>query len=176
MMGLHFPILSLAIRKFAKSKIQHYWPEFKGRRGWLQKFTQRHGLALQRRTSISQKLTKQLEEKLSALFVMCAKFLKIGKYPLVLVGNMDETPGFFNMVLNKSFAKKISKSVTVRTFGCQKKRVAVVLTIAACEDILPPMIIFAGKNDRFIKDLTVTDDLCIVNQEKVWRGERLMIG
>ena len=107
---------------------------------------------------------------------MCAKFLKIGKYPLVLVGNMDETPVFFDMVLNKSFAKKISKSVTVKTFGCQKKRVAVVLTIAACEDVLPPMIIFAGKNDRFIKDLTVTDDLCIVNQEKVWMGERLMMG
>ena len=73
---------------------------------------------------------------------------------------MDETPVFFDMVSNKSFAKKDSKSVTIGTFGCQKKHVIVVLTIATCGDLLPSMIIFPGKTDRAVKDLTVTDNLC----------------
>ena len=60
---------------------------------------------------------------------MCIKFLKIAKYPLALVSNMDETPVFFDMVPNKS------ESVTVRSSGCEKNHVTVVLTIAACGDI-----------------------------------------
>ena len=31
----HLPILSLALRKFAKSKIQSFYQEFKASRGWL---------------------------------------------------------------------------------------------------------------------------------------------
>ena len=75
------------LEKIYQSKIQPYYQEFKPSRGWLQKFSQRHGLALRRRTSITQKL----------LYEMCAKFLKIRKYPLAVFGNMDETPVFFDM-------------------------------------------------------------------------------
>ena len=105
---------------------------------------------------------------------MCAKFFEIGKYPPVIFGNMDETPVFFGMVPNKSFAKKGSKSVTVRTSSCEKKHVTFVLIISTCGDILPPMIIFPGKTDR-TKDLAVPDNLCIVTQEKTWKDERLMM-
>ena len=134
MMDLHLRISSLALRKIAKSKIQPYCQEFKACRGWLQKFSQLHGLALQRCMSITQKLPKQLDEKLSAFQDMCIKFLKIAKYPLALVSSMDETPVFFDMA-NKSFAKRGSESVTVRSSGCEKNHVTVVLTIAACGDI-----------------------------------------
>ena len=48
---------------------------------------------------------------------------------------MDETPVFFDMASNKSFAKRGSESVTVRSSGCEKNHVTVVLTIAACGDI-----------------------------------------
>ena len=58
MMDLYLTILSLALGKFAKSKIQPYCQEFNARKGWIQKFTQRNELALRRRTSISQKLPK----------------------------------------------------------------------------------------------------------------------
>ena len=76
---------------------------------------------------------------------------------------MGETPVFFDMIPNKSFAKKGSKMVTVRTSVSEKKHVAVVLTTATCGDILPPMIvIFPGKTDRSIQDLIVPDNLYIV--------------
>ena len=87
---------------------------------------------------------------------MCARFLKKGKFSLVFVGSMDKTLVFFDMVPNKPFAKKDSKSaVAVRTSGCEKKHVLFVLTIAAWWDTLPPMIKFPCKFDRTIKDLTV---------------------
>ena len=78
---------------------------------------------------------------------------------------MNEMPVFFDMVPNKSFAKTDSKLVTVRTSGCEKKHVKVILTITVCGDILPPMVIFPGKTDRTIKDLTVPDNLWIATQE-----------
>ena len=52
---------------------------------------------------------------------MCVEFLKIEKHRLALVSNMDETAAFFDMVPNKSFTKKGSKSITVRTSACEKK-------------------------------------------------------
>ena len=79
------------------------------------------------------------------------------------------------MAPNKSFAKNSSKSVTVRTSGCEKIHLTVVLTIIAFGDILPPMIIFPGKTDRTIKDFTVPDNLCIVTQERIWMDECSMM-
>ena len=49
----------------------------------------------------------------------------------------------------------------------------VVLSIATCVYILPPMINFPGKTDHTIKDLIVSDNLCIVTQEKAWIDEFL---
>ena len=120
MMDLHFPILSLALRELVKSKFQPYCQESKARRRWLHKFSQRHRPALWRRTSVSQKLPKQLEEKLSGFYEMYAKFLKIGKHILTLVGNLDKTRVFLDMVPNKSFENRGSKSVTVRKSGFKK--------------------------------------------------------
>ena len=51
---------------------------------------------------------------------MLAKSLKIRKYPLVFVGNMVETPVLLNIVLNKSFAKKIFKSIAVGNLVVKK--------------------------------------------------------
>ena len=65
MMDVQFPISSLTLRKLFKSKIQCYCQIYKESSGWLQKFSKRYELALRRRTSISQNLLKQLEEKLS---------------------------------------------------------------------------------------------------------------
>ena len=92
-----------------------------------------------------------MREKLSA------KFLRVGKYPLALVGNMDKTPVFLDMVPNKTFTKQGSQSVTVRISGYEKKYVTVVLNIVVCGDILPPMTFLPGKPDRTFKDLTVPE-------------------
>ena len=117
MMDIHLLILLQASRKFDKSKIQPYRQEFKENNSWLHKL----GLGLVRRTSTSQNLPKHVKEKLSRFHEMCAKFLKIRKYALAPVGNMDEMAFVFNIVYNKPFANRGPKLVTKRAFGFEKK-------------------------------------------------------
>ena len=52
--------------------------------------------------------------------------MKIGKYPMSLVANMDETPAFFDMV--PAITKTGTKESVVRTSGGEKKHVTVVLS------------------------------------------------
>ena len=85
----------LALQEKAKNLIQPGNPEFNASRGWIEKFFNRHKLSLRSCTSVSQKLPRQLESVLSKFYADAAKFMRIGKYPLSLVGNMDETPAFF---------------------------------------------------------------------------------
>ena len=59
-------------------------------------------LSLRKRTSLCQRILSQLENKISSFYSECAKFLKIGKYPFPLIGNVDETPVFFEMVPERS--------------------------------------------------------------------------
>ena len=65
--------------------------------------------------------------------------------PLPLIGNMDDTPVFFDMVPEKSLVQEGQKSVTIRTSRSELRHVTVVLTVAADGFILPPMIIFRAK-------------------------------
>ena len=88
------------------------------------------------------------------------------KCDLPLVSNADEMLVFLNMITNKSFGKGSSKLVNLRISGYEEKHVTVFLTLGTCGNILPPMIIFPGKTNRTIKDLTNPDNLCIVTLEK----------
>ena len=77
---------------------------------------------------------------------------------------MDEAPVFFHMVPERSLVQKGQKSVTIRTSGSEKRRVTVVLTVAADGFMLPPMIIFRGKTYQTIKDIEAPEGFVIVTQ------------
>ena len=94
----HFPVSVMSLQEKAKLLIQPHNPSLNASRGWVRKFFNRHKLALHFRTSISQKFPKQLEDVLSKFHEDAARFIRTGKYPLSLIGNMDETPAFFDMV------------------------------------------------------------------------------
>ena len=53
-----------------------------------------------------------------------ARFVRIGKYPLSLVGNIDQTPAFFDMVLSKCTSKKGERECVVRSSGSEKKNIS----------------------------------------------------
>ena len=87
---------------------------------------------------------------------------------------MNETPVFFDMVPEKSLVEEGQKSVTIQTSGSEKRRVTLVLTVAADGFMLPPMIIFRDKINQIIKDIEAPDGFVIVPQEKAWMDESLM--
>ena len=113
MNDLHLPVSILALQKKAKSLILPQNPCFEASRGWIRQFKERHNLAQRKKTSLCQKLPSQLESKISSFYSECARFLKIGKYPLPLINNMDQTPVFFDMVSEKLLVQKGQKSVTI---------------------------------------------------------------
>ena len=104
----------------------------------------------------------------------CARFLNIGKIPLPLIDNMDETPVFFDMVQEKSLVQKGQKLVTIRTSASEKRHVTIALTVAVDVFILPPMIIFRDKTNQTIKDVEAPEGFDIVTPEKGWMDESLM--
>ena len=163
MNDVYLPVFILALQKKAKSLTLPHNSCFEASRDWARQFKERHNLARGKKTSLRQKLPFQLESKISSFYSECARFLKIGKYPLPLIGNMDEAPVFFHMVPERSLVQKGQKSVTIRTSGSEKKRVTVFLTVAADRFILPPMIIFRSKTNQTIK---ASEGFVIVTQEK----------
>ena len=98
--------------------------------------------------------------------------MRIGKYPLSLLGNMDETPAFFDMVPSKCIAAKGTKECVVRTSGGKKKLLTVALSATRDGKMLPPMIIFKGKTDSTILNIPV--GFIVKTQEKAWMDEELM--
>ena len=109
-----------------------------------------------------QKLPSQLESKISSFYSECVRFLKIGKCPLPVIGNTDETPVFFDMVPEKSLVQKGQKSVTIRISSSENGHATVVLTVAADGFILPQMIVFRGKTNQTIKDIETPEGFVIV--------------
>ena len=109
------PLSVLALQEKAEKVIRPHSPSFGASRGWVEKFFARHRLSLRNRSSVSQKLPRKLGGVLTKFYEDAGRFMRIGKYPRSLVGNMDQTPAFFDMVPSKSICKTGSKECIVRT-------------------------------------------------------------
>ena len=63
------------------------------------------------------------------------------------VGNMDETPIFFNMYPNKTIAKKGNETILIKKQSQEKCRISVILYITVDDEKLPPFLIFKIKEE-----------------------------
>ena len=171
---LHVPVCILTLQEKAKRVVRPHNPTFNPNRGWVEKFFARHRLSLLSRTSVSQKLPKQLEGSITKFYEDAGRYMRIGKYRHLLVANMDDTPAFFDMIPAKSICKTGSRECIVRTSGSEKKHVTVVLSATADGTMLPPMLIFKGKTDKTIKKLRIPEGLIVKTQEMSWMDEGLM--
>ena len=105
---------------------------------WLQGFVSRNNWSLRARTSLAQNLPAQLEQKLCGFFTEVQKGKKSGRYPLALIGNMDETPMYYDLV---------PSCTIVLTTSADKRHLTIVLTETADGKMPPPMII-SKENDE----------------------------
>jgi len=169
---LHIPVSRQAIQDFARRLCTDI-SGFTASNGWLDKFMRRHQLSLRSRTSLSQKLPGDLEEKVTSF----QKFIKDQRvddeYEDEFIVNMDETPVFFDLVPNKTVDMQGNKSVIVRTSGGDKRHVTVMLAVSASGKVLPTFVIFKGK--RPLKDIKAPSDVIVPVQEKAWVDESIML-
>ena len=66
------------------------------------------------------------------------------KFEMNYVGNMDETPLWFDMPSSRSYDFQGVKSIPAKTAGKEKLRYTVVLSAMANGSKLAPMVIFKG--------------------------------
>ena len=106
---------------------------YKSIHNWCYRFLQRNELNLRAVTHIGQTIKNNSSEAMANFILYCKdaiKKLNI-KIPedLNAIGNMDETPVFFEMYQNKTIAKIGAKKVNIKSFGCDKLRISIILTI-----------------------------------------------
>lgn len=149
---------------------KYHLAQFKSSAGWCTRFLNRNGLALRQKTHIAQKLPKDVEEKVHNFEKFVLKERKMFDFALGQIGNMDETPMYFDMPGNTTIDRVGSKSVSVKTTGHEKQHFTVVLACQADGQKLRPMVIFKRKTmpkDSFPRDVVVK-----VHQ-KGWMDENL---
>lgn len=111
---------------------------------WFYGFLKRYDFAMRRKTKIGQKLPAHLNIKLLESQRFIIKKQNQFEYELSEIGNMDETPVYFDMVGNLTIDKRGAKTVQVRTTENDKNRFTCVLTILADGTKLLPIVIFKG--------------------------------
>ena len=95
---------------------------------------------------------------------------KLCAYAMSEIGNMDETPMYFDMPGNTSVDFVVNKTIGIKTTGHEKQHFTVVLACLADGTKLKPMVIFKRK--------TMPNDKCpsvvlVKVQEKGWMNESL---
>ncbi len=169
------PVSSHAIKLKALSLIKAVLPNFKASDGWVKGFMRRHNLVLRAKTSIAQQLPKDLESKISEFRRQVNHVRQSGNFPYELIGNMDETPVYMDMVPSKTVDVKGKKTVKIRTTKSEKCRVTAVLSCTAAGNMLPPMIIFKGTTHKSVAGVKGSNDTLVKYQKKAWMDEKLML-
>ncbi|KAG5831790.1 hypothetical protein ANANG_G00282950 [Anguilla anguilla] len=105
----------------------------------------RRNLSIRTRTTVSQQLPKDYEEKLATFCAYCKNKITEKKIRPEHITNMDEVPLTFDIPVNRTVEKTGTRTVSIRTTGNEKSSFTVVLGCQANGQKLPPMVIFKRK-------------------------------
>jgi hypothetical protein len=108
----------------------------------------RRQLSIHRRTTISQKLPEEYEEKLINFQKFVISRQKKHGYLLTQIGNTEQTPIWFDMPESTTIEHVGERSVQVRMTGADKQRCSVILTITTDGHKLPPFVIFRKNSPK----------------------------
>ena len=78
---------------------------------------------------MAQKLPTTLEERIAAFHGQIRRLKEINNFHAI--GNMDESPLFFDVIPNRVVASKGTKRVIVRTTGSEKRHLTATLSVTS---------------------------------------------
>lgn len=119
--------------------------DFRGGPSWCFRFMKRRNLSIRTRTTISQQLPADYEEKMVIFRTYCQNKITEKKIRPEHITNMDEVPLTFDIPVNRTVEKTGTSTVSIRTTGNEKSSFTVVLGCQANGQKLPPMVIFKRK-------------------------------
>jgi len=109
--------------------------------------------------TICQKLPKDFEQKLLNYQRYITNLRKTGNFLMGQMANADETAIYLDMPPNYTLVKKGVKEVLLKTTGCEKLRLTVMLAATADGRKLPLLLILKRKtlpkSEAFPKDVIV---------------------
>ena len=158
---------SIRVRALQITKELGY-ADFKASNGWCTRFMNRHGLCLRQRMHIAQKLPKDVEDKVMNFHKFVIDLRKSQQFHLRAIGNMDETPMFFDMPGNRMVDVKGASTVSIKTSGAEKQHFTVILSCLADGTKLKPAVVFKRKTMPKEK---LPEDIIVFVQEKGWVDE-----
>ena len=100
---------------------------FKASKGWALRFMCQMGLALRGRMTICQKLPKDFEQNLLNYQQYITNPTKTLNFLIGQMANADETAIYLDMPPNYTLEKKGVKDILLKTTGCEKLRLTVML-------------------------------------------------
>ncbi|KAJ8280487.1 hypothetical protein GJAV_G00055280 [Gymnothorax javanicus] len=145
--------------------------DFRGGPSWCFRFMKRRNLSIRTRTTVSQQLPKDYEEKLATFRAYCKNTITEKKIRPEHITNMDEVPLTFDIPMNRTVEKTGNRTVSIRTTGNEKSSFTVVLGCQANGQKLPPMVIFKRKTSPKEK---FPADVIIKANPKGWMDEEKM--
>lgn len=140
--------------------------QFTASGGWCTRFMNRYGLCLHKRTKISQKLPKELDEKVTSFHTFIIKERQKNAIDISNIGNMDETSVSYDMPGNRSAASVAEKTLLVKMPSHERNHFTVVLSCLADGTKLGPLIIF--KRKLMPKNLKIPAGVTVRVHPKGW--------
>lgn len=119
--------------------------DFQGGLSWCFRFMKRRHLSICTRTTTSQQLPKDYEEKMAIFCTYCKDKIIGKKIQPDHITNMDEVPLTFDIPMNRTIEKTGTSTVSIHTTGNEKSSFTVALGCQANGQKLPPMVIFKRK-------------------------------
>jgi hypothetical protein len=104
----------------------------------------RNNLSFRRATHVSQKKEEVLSDKSQNFLRFVMRMRARRNYDLHEIGNMDETPIWYDMPGNYTIESQGKKTITMASTGHEKNRVTVMLSALADGTKLKPLVILKG--------------------------------
>ena len=150
--------------------------DFKASRGWLEKFMKRYDLSLRRQTHISQRLPKDVEDRITNFFIFLRKyFANYGITEANIVAS-DQTPIWFDNCGSSTIEVEGSKSVSLKSTGHEKMNFTVMLSACADGSKKRLFIVFKGKGNTVeAKKLKQRKDIHVTFSDNGWFNDQVTI-
>lgn len=120
-------------------------PEFIASSGWLRRFMVRKKISMRRRTTIAQRIPKELGQKVSSYITQIRHLRKTRHHSERNIAAMDETGLWLDMPGRTTLNEQGARTVAIKSTGHEKDRFTVVLAARADGSKMHPMVIFRGK-------------------------------
>ena len=166
----HLRVTRSAIQKKAT---EIHGDGFVASRGWLERFLERNGLSLRRRTTVSQRLPQDLIQKVSSFLLHVRRLRLQHHHSLTAIGNMDEIPLWLDMPGDTTISRVGDRTVSIRTTGHDKGRFTVLLAAMADGRKLKPFVVFKGV--RPIPELNQVPGVVVRLSRNGWMDEALTL-